>query len=394
MPSFSLLSPLLYGALLPALVFYWLVLKADRRPLFLTLFSCLFLATASPVFFLYTVAVTWIISRLKPGESQLGTIVIGIGVGVVTIFCWKYIVGFYLDSALAFSDFRVLFSLFGVSYMALRIVSLLISVRNGETGQTSFLECLNFLCFFPTLAAGPLESIRGFREGYSKRFDRDLFRRSIYLILLGLFKKLVVVNALYAEFFGSEVSQFIAAHGPPAEAYSAFEIFLLSMLLFLKAFLDISAYTDLALGFAGLFGYRIINDVRYPLVSLDLSDFWRRWHVSVMRWCQTHIYFPVYFWRRNMTLATFSSLVVMGIWHQVELKWLCWGLYQAAGLTILQYWNRFKAYYRYPASDTLKRLHAVNGSIITFLFASMAFLFMGPETFSRSMQLFSVFFGF
>ncbi|MCZ6527062.1 MAG: hypothetical protein O6928_11020 [Gammaproteobacteria bacterium] len=394
MISFSLLSPVLYYGLIPALVIYWLILAPGYRHLLLTGLSCCLLAAAAPAFFAFVVATAFLISRASFNMSGMRTLLLSMAIGALTILCWKYIAGFFLSSASQHSDFRIIFTTIGVSYMALRITALIIDLNNKDVGNLSFLECLNFLSFFPTLSAGPLESITGFKKGYSENFDSCLFLTSVYRIILGLFKKLIILNILFAALFGEAITQFISSSGIPANEYSASEIFLLSMLLYLKAFLDISAYTDLALGFAGLFGYRIISDVKYPLLARDLGDFWRRWHISMMRWCQTYIYFPTFFSRKNMTIATFASLTVMGLWHNVEIKWLLWGLYQALGLTILHYWNRFKKSRQYPSSDIMHRIHIGTGTVITFVFATLAFLIMGPESLDRSVSLMQSLLGF
>jgi alginate O-acetyltransferase complex protein AlgI len=393
MISFSLLAPYLYYLLAPVLFIYWMLLKPQHRPFFLTLLSCGLLAAAAPVFFVYVIFSAFLISRINYLSSATKVTIFGFLFGALTILSWKYILQYFGDTASQFSSFETMFATIGVSYMGLRITALIVSLQNQEVKNVSFLDCLNFLSFFPTIAAGPLESITGFQKGYSMKFNPQLFWVSIYRLVLGLFKKLFVLEILFKDHFHEEIAQFVFVNGIEASAFSSGEIFVLCMLLFLKALLDISAYTDLALGFAGLFGYRIINDLNYPLIVRDLSEFWRSWHISVMRWCQTHVYFPVFFWKKNITLATFASLTVMGIWHSAELKWLVWGLYEALGLSILHKWNQFKSARNYPASLFMKCFHICSGTFLTFLFASFAFLLMGPENFSRSYDLLRAFLG-
>ena len=393
MISFSLLAPYLYYLVAPSLVIYWVILEPRHRPYFLTLISCGLLAAAAPVFFVYVALAALVISRMSYARADVRVMVLGFAFGALTILLWKYILQFFDSAARPFSSFETLFATLGVSYMGLRIAALIMSIKKKEVERAGFLDILNFLSFFPTIAAGPLETMSGFQKGYTKKFDPQLFWSSIYRLALGLFKKLILLEVLFGDTFDEEIGRFVFSSGLEASAFSSIEIFIMCMLLFLKALLDISAYTDLALGFAGLFGHRIINDINYPLIVSDLSEFWRSWHISVMRWVQTNIYFPMYFWQRNITLATFVGLTVMGVWHNAEMKWLAWGLYQATGLSVLHQWNRFKKARNYPSSNAMKRVHVFFGPTLTFLFATFSFLLMGPESFSRSLALIRAFFG-
>ena len=112
--------------------------------------------------------------------------------------------------------------------------------------------------------------------------------------------------------------------------------------MFVRAYFDLSAYTDLAIGFSRLFGFRIMENFHFPFWQKNLSDFWRSWHISLSTWCRNNVYFPVFGLTRKTWLGLYASMLTMGLWHYVDLNWLAWGLYHGTGLVIVARWERWK----------------------------------------------------
>lgn len=390
MIEFSLINPYLYALCLPALWVYWRFVPPDKRPFAMTIISSALFASASPLFFAFVVFIALIVPWLSQKASSTIIRLSGFGIGLLTILLWKYIFGFYQESIANFFGTSALFSILGVSFMALRITGLLLMAAMPQAPKLSFLECLNFLTFFPTLSAGPLENFAGFIKGRTLSFDSTLFWQSSYKIMFGLFKKIILLELVFQKHFGTQLSAFASSTGPDPFTYSRLDILILALILFLKTLLDISSYNDLARGFAGLFGYRIINDINYPMGVKNLSEYWRNWHVSVMRWCQTHIYFPVFLSTKSVIIGTAASLFVMGIWHEVEWKWLVWGIYQAVGLIALHWWSQQKFLRLKTPNAALVQTSNVVAMMTTLLFTAMAFVIVGPDQFTRSASFLGV----
>ena len=111
--------------------------------------------------------------------------------------------------------------------------------------------------------------------------------------------------------------------------------------LFIKLYLDFSAYCDLALGTAYLFGFKIIENFNFPLFSSNISDFWKRWHISLSLWCQEYIYLPLLGITRNPYLSIATTFILMGLWHDISWQRTFWGIWHGFGLIIHLRWKRF-----------------------------------------------------
>ena len=110
----------------------------------------------------------------------------------------------------------------------------------------------------------------------------------------------------------------------------------------MRAYFDLSAYTDLAIGFSALFGFRIMENFHLPFLQKNLGDFWRSWHISLSSWCRNNVYFPVFGLTRKPWLGLYASMLTMGLWHYVDLNWTAWGLYHGTGLVVVSRWERWK----------------------------------------------------
>lgn len=124
-------------------------------------------------------------------------------------------------------------------------------------------------------------------------------------------------------------------------ALSPVTVWVFLVLHFLTAYLDFSAYSDIAIGASRLFGLRVMENFNWPIFASSISDFWRRWHMTLARWCQSYVYMPVIGLTRNPYAAIFSTFIVMGLWHAGALHWFAWGLHHALGVAVYTRWARW-----------------------------------------------------
>ena len=151
-------------------------------------------------------------------------------------------------------------------------------------------------------------------------------------ILYGYVKITLLGNLLVNGWF----AQWIAAI---AESHVRFKIYLSVVRNGLDVYFQFSGYSDIAIGFALLLGYRVIENFNWPYLQPNISRFWQSWHISLSRWCRDYVYAVVLSSSRSPALAALSTMLVIGLWHAISLNYFFWGLYHAFGIIA---WQRFQ----------------------------------------------------
>jgi len=299
-----------------SLFLYWRICKTEhQRLLLLTTVSLGLLAFIHPVFAVIVSSVilsTHFIFILRPGRTGW-MLAFTLLASFVILTVGKYGKSIYLSLGIS-SDWvsQYLVVPLGISYFVFRWVHYVLDKYRGTLENTSFLRLSTYVLFFPTLPAGPLETFQGFHKKKSQSFDSDLFVFGVQRCLLGYFKKLFIVDLVFKVFFLDFTRGFIEGTVDLA-AMSPWAPVGFIALMFFHAYLDLSAYTDIAIGLSALFGYRIMENFRWPFVKPNLAEFWRSWHISLSQWCRDNIYFPVFGMTRNSGLAILVCMLVMGL---------------------------------------------------------------------------------
>ena len=331
-----------------ALLVFWLALRKDvHRLIFILLVSVAVLAVLNPAFAaiaLGLVLVTHQLVEAKRREKLRGARVVLIAVilALVVLGVGKY--GQRGAVAIWGGDDWVVSHLImplGISYFVFRMLQYVFDCMRGVIQENNLLRLAAFMMFIPTFPAGPLETYQGFYEKRTPGFDRQEFYYGLRRIAVGYFKKVFVVDFLFSIFFGKIVTTIGKTDFDPGDVSTWWPI-AYCIIVFVRAYFDLSAYTDLAIGFSRLFGFRIMENFHYPFWQKNLSDFWRSWHISLSTWCRNNVYFPVFGLTRKTWLGLYASMLTMGLWHYVDLNWLAWGLYHGTGLVIVARWERWK----------------------------------------------------
>jgi alginate O-acetyltransferase complex protein AlgI len=222
----------------------------------------------------------------------------------------------------------------GISFYLLQAIAYIIDCYRGDVKEPSRpLDYALYMSFFPRLSAGPIVRAEEFLPQLSKRrvVDTAAVWEGLVLICFGLFKKLViadnlaiVVDPLFADLHVSPSRLLLASYGFAVQIYC-----------------DFSGYTDVALGTARLFGYRLPENFNWPYLSRNPADFWRRWHISLSNWLRDYIYFSLPGQRsrtRARAYVNFSvTMLLCGIWHGFGWTYAAWGLYH--GLLLASYYS-------------------------------------------------------
>ena len=229
----------------------------------------------------------------------------------------------------------------GVSYLCFKLIAFVIDVYRGIIKDPGLDELLAFIFFIPSFPAGPIERYQNFAGRRQAEFDPSFYIAGLRRLALGYFKKVVVINYIFNETLIKGLRPEVMAEGVPLELPAGMVlVFLAGSLIY--AYVDLSAYADIAIGFGRLFGYKICENMNYPVFQSNLGEFWRRWHISLSFWCRNNVYFPVLGATRNISLGLCASFIVMGLWHNISLNWFLWGMWHATGLIVYSKWTRFK----------------------------------------------------
>ncbi|MGB5982879.1 MAG: MBOAT family O-acyltransferase [Nonlabens sp.] len=214
----------------------------------------------------------------------------------------------------------------GISFYTFQTLSYTIDVYRKELTPTrSLINFAAYVAFFPQLVAGPIERAAKLLPQFSveKKFSYELARSGIYLIIWGFFKKVVVADN--CAFFVNQIFE-------NTEGRSSVELFLGAVLFAFQIYGDFSGYSDIAIGTARLFGFRLMTNFKFPYFSRDIAEFWRRWHISLSTWFRDYVYIPLGGSRGPKTLQLRNVMVIFlvsGFWHGANWTFLVWGLLHA-----------------------------------------------------------------
>jgi D-alanyl-lipoteichoic acid acyltransferase DltB (MBOAT superfamily) len=266
----------------------------------------------------------------------------------------------------------------GISFYTFQTLSYTIDIyRNRLKPTKDFIAFSAFVSFFPQLVAGPIErAVRFLPCFYEKRvFDYNRAVNGLRLILWGLFKKVVIAD---------NCARYVDLAFNNARDYNGSTLFLGVFFFAFQIYGDFSGYSDIASGTAGLFGFDLTVNFRYPYFSGNMAQFWRRWHISLSSWFKDYVYIPLGGSRggwlsriRNI----FIVFILSGLWHGAQWKFIIWGLLNA--LFVL------------PAllsSGHKQRQGEGGGMLFTFCLTLLPGFFLGLKIQSRPFLLFHLFF--
>ena len=254
----------------------------------------------------------------------------------------------------------------GVSFYMFSAISYLLDVRHGEAeAEKNPFSFALYMTFFPKIISGPIVQFRDFQKQLAdKPFRKKDFGAGLQLFLFGLYKKVLLADRLGAAFSVVYAQQQMAG----ATAW-------LGMILYsLQLYFDFSGYSDMAIGLARMFGFSIAPNFDHPYLSRNVTEFWRRWHISLGAWFRTYVYIPMGGNRCSTGRQILNLMVVWiltGIWHGNTMNYVFWGVYH--GVLILL--DKFVIKGRLPAAP---------GIFLTDLAAFIGWVFFFNPTLGTS----------
>lgn len=315
-------------------VVYYTVLRKNRtlQNIFLFIVSLLFYAWGEPVFvfvMLLSILANYLFGlfvyrykeeKIKSKVILSLTVVFNLGI----LFVFKYL-SFVMENVSNISglDMNVAITLpIGISFFTFQAMSYVIDVYRGECVQKNPLNVGLYIAFFPQLIAGPIVRYETVAKQIQNRKETfDDFSSGVCRFIIGLSKKVLIANTMAVvadSAFDGDIGTISASFAwLGAIAYS------------LQIFFDFSGYSDMAIGLGRMFGFKFLENFNYPYISSSISEFWRRWHISLGTWFRDYVYFPLGGSRVNkprLILNLFVVWFLTGVWHGANWTFILWGL--------------------------------------------------------------------
>lgn len=363
---------------------YWLILPKKWRSLYLFGFSVLFISLFSikyTVYFLFNTSFVYAGSRIiHQGNVHKKRIFKLLLIWIIGNLCYfKYIhllntvfnkLSIYL-SFLPRVEFPVLLLPLGVSYIMFRLIHYIVEVYRKKSPVSSFVDFASYVLFFPTYISGPVERFPAFHAQTTaqKDFDVSDFNYGLQRIFLGILRKFIIADNLKGIIMPVLLSP---------EKYNSLTVVLAIYGLAVQIYMDFAGYTDLAIGVARLFGYKIMENFNSPYLKKNIALFWRNWHISVYSFIRDYFFFPLFGYKATtlkIYMGIFSSMIVFMLWHEGSLNFLVLGIYHGFGLI---FWHLFQELKRKYVFLRMKKeifpLTALS-IFLTFSFVSFGFIF-------------------
>ena len=318
---------------------------------------------------------------LAQSRGKLGPKLLLAGAGVMGLFIWyKLRVAADLSSGLTSLAIPL-----GLSYYALRCIHYIIERYKDNLPPHDFVDFVCYLFFLPTLIAGPIHRFAEFqRDSRRLRWDTEKFSEGLERILYGYVKITFVANFLVHSRLGLYI-----AHLPPESAQLA--AYLTMVQKGLNGYLLFSGYSDIAVGFALLLGYRVMENFRWPLLKPNISEFWKSWHISLSSWCRDYVYMLVVSFTRRPAIGVLAAMLAIGLWHEISHRYILWGIYNGLGIIAWQQFQTLKRRLLPIATPDLPwariSLHALS-VLLTFHFVMAGFVIVQQPTLADTIVFF------
>lgn len=273
---------------------------------------------------------------------------LGIGILLVTfpliyfnysnflIQCWNSLFGEQLPS-------KSLLAPLGISFITFSSISYLTDIYRGQATAGSFLDCLLYLTFFPKVISGPIVLWRDFQGQIGQsRFSLTRMTEGVNRIMIGFAKKVIL-----ADTFGACLAQISIQSMDQLTAFGTLILYMLQI------YYDFAGYSDIAIGLAKLFGFEFKENFNFPYRSVSISEFWRRWHISLGTWFKEYIYISLGGSRKGQqkTLRNLAIVfAVTGLWHGAGWNYILWGGIHAFFVVVERLVHHHKYYQNIPVA--------------------------------------------
>ena len=328
----SFTSPIFLFLLLPCFTLtVWLTRKRSDAKKFLVFFAnaifCLWNGAAGMLFVTVYSCVIWVFSIILTKKKNkvlfAGTLILAV-MPLLTIKYSSFMIrnlNTVFQSSIRLPAF---YTPIGISFFTFEALSFLSDVFHNRIGNTVvFTDTLLYLSFFPTITSGPIIRYRDFETGLRNPVKSADFWPAAERFALGICKKMLIADKLapLANYYFDGIAA--------GNDFSFIGLWIGSFAYSLQLYFDFSGYTDMAIGIGRLLGFELCENFDHPYCASGITDFWRRWHISLSRWFRDYVYIPLGGNRCSVPRHVFNLLTVWlltGIWHGADWSFVFWGL--------------------------------------------------------------------
>ena len=340
-----LFNSLEFAIFLPVVVASYFMAPYRARTLLLLVASCVFYMAFIPAYLLIlalTIGIDYAAGlwlERTTGRPRRALLIVSIVATCVVLFVFKYF-NFFIDNFIASAHAfgwdvnRPAVSIImpiGLSFHTFQSLSYVIEVYYGrQKSERDFITYATYVMFFPQLVAGPIERpqnlLHQFHESHS--FDYERIASGLKRMAWGFFKKLVIADrlALYVN----------DVYSSP-QSYNGLQLTIATVFFAYQIYCDFSGYSDIAIGSARVLGFKLMENFRTPYHSASISEFWRRWHISLSTWFRDYVYLPQG-GNRVSTARWFGNLLttfaLSGLWHGANWTYVVWGVLNGVYLIV------------------------------------------------------------
>ena len=352
--SYDPQSPLIFSSGLFLYLFvaflagYWLLKRTSRlRIFYVAAFSLYFYYKSSGFYFVllllaatYDYLIGYSLYFTKGRTARKWLVAMSVVMNLSMLCYFKY-TNFFIDLTnqlfgAGFLDFQNIFLPVGISFFVFQSMSYTIDIYRGQLRPLdSWLDYLFYLSFFPQLVAGPIVRASNFIPQIRRKpvVTREMLGGALFLILTGLFKKAVISDYIALNFVDRIFDEPLL--------YSGFECLMGIYGYALQIYCDFSGYSDMAIGLALMMGFHFPKNFDAPYRSATITEFWRRWHISLSSWLRDYLYISLGGNRKGRARTYLNLLLTMllgGLWHGAAVRFILWGALHGVALAVHKMW--------------------------------------------------------
>ncbi|MDR1830590.1 MAG: MBOAT family protein [Candidatus Fibromonas sp.] len=382
-------SSLFLGLFLAFYLVYVFTYKYNRfRTVYVLLFSFFFYYKAGGMYFILLATASvfnYFLSKLlyeteNPGKRKIFIVLlVVINLGILAYYKYtNFIIGNINAVFNGDISFQNIILPIGISFFIFQAISYSIDVYRREIEPArNLLDFSFYLCFFPQLVAGPIVRAKAFLpQMYEKiKLSKEDMGKAFFLIMAGLIKKAVISDYISLNF----VDRIFDA----PNSYTAIENLLAAYGYAIQIYCDFSGYSDMAIGLALLMGFKLPINFLTPYKSKSVTEFWKRWHISLSSWLRDYLYISLGGNRKGNVrtyVNLFLTMLIGGLWHGAAWRFVVWGGLHGIALAIERI---LKPYIKIPQNAFTR----IIGVILTFHFVMFAWIFFRAQDFSTAMEL-------
>ena len=277
----------------------------------------------------------------------------------------------------------------GLSFHTFQSLSYVVEVyRGNQKPEKHFGIYSLYVLFFPQMVAGPIERPQNMLHQFHKKihFDYEKVKSGAMLLAFGLFKKIVIADRL-----GEYVDLVFKAPGN----YDATSIALALIFFYFQIYCDFSGYTDIARGAARMLGFELMKNFKIPFIADSLTNFWKRWHISLSTWLRDYVYEPLAMVLRyqgiyGIGLALLMTFFISGLWHGAQWTFIVWGLFN--GIILL--WEFLRGVYGKNRKILPTWIGKPLAIIRTFSLICISYIFFRADSMNSAMVMLKKLFAF